>query len=143
MLRLHHHGYLTGDLERRAASLETRFGYVRESAVVHDPVQTARVLFLRLPHDRSWLELVTPDGPNSKLTRTLQKRGEGWHHICYETTDIENSSALREHGMLQICAPVPAAAFGGRRISWFMDATGYLTELVEAGKGPLSLRALE
>ena len=143
MFRLHHNGYVTMDLDRMAGLLEKRFGYVRESAVIHDPVQTARVLFLRLPGGASWVELVSPDGPDSKLSGTLKKHGEGWHHICHETPDILAAGlALREQGMFQICAPVPAAAFPGRRISWFMDANGFLAELVEAGPGPLSLASL-
>ena len=144
MFRLHHNGYATGDLDRMAASLEKRFGYVRESAVIHDLVQTAQVLFLRLPAGRAWVELVAPDGPQSKLSGFLKKRGEGWHHICHETPDIlAAGTALRNQGMLQICAPVPAAAFPGRRISWFMDANGFLAELLETGPGPLSLASLE
>jgi methylmalonyl-CoA/ethylmalonyl-CoA epimerase len=142
VFRLHHNGYMTGDLERTAAMLERRFGYVRESSVIHDTVQTAMVLFLRLPGDRAWLELVTPNGPQSKLSRALEKRGDGWHHVCFETTDIEDTSFLREQGMLQISRPVPASAFVGRRISWFMDGKGFLTELLEAGSGPLSLISL-
>ena len=37
MFRLHHNGYVTMDLDRMAGLLEKRFGYVRESAVIHDP----------------------------------------------------------------------------------------------------------
>jgi methylmalonyl-CoA/ethylmalonyl-CoA epimerase len=133
MFRLHHNGYLTADLETAAALLEKRFNYVREGATVHDPIQTAHVLLLRLPGDQPWLELVTPDGPASKLARALRKDGEGWHHVCYEVEDILAAGLrLRDQGMLPLCEPVPASAFPGRRLSWFMDAKGFLVELVEA-----------
>ncbi|MEI6393246.1 MAG: VOC family protein [Verrucomicrobiota bacterium] len=132
--QLHHNGYLTADLEKAAATLEQRFGYVRESDTIHDAVQTANVQFLRLPGGRSCLELVRPDGPDSKLARTLKKHGEGWHHVCYEVADIAAAGAsLRNQGMLCVCEPVLAVAFPGRRIAWFMDASGLLVELVEAG----------
>ena len=143
MFCLHHNGYATNDLDRTATQLERRFGYVRESAIIHDPVQTAQVLFLRLPRGRTWVELVAPDGPQSKLSGFLKRHGEGWHHICYETPDLSAAGQiLREEGMLQIAAPVSAAAFPGRRISWFMDANGFLAELLEAGSGPLSLDSI-
>ena len=132
--QLHHNGYLTGDLEKAAALFGRRFGYVRESDLIHDAVQTAQVQFLRLPDGRSWLELVRPDGPDSKLARTLKKHGDGWHHVCYEVADIVAAGGLlRNQGMLCVCEPVLAAAFPGRRIAWFMDASGLLVELVEAG----------
>lgn len=143
-LRLHHHGYVTRNVNKAATMFERRFGYVRDSAVIHDPVQTAKVLFLRLPGDGRWLELVTPDTPESKLCKTLERRGEGWHHICFETMDIEGTGmVLRAERMLPVCEPVPASAFPGRRISWYMDGGGFLVELLEAGPGPLSLATIE
>lgn len=141
--RLHHLGCLVADLETAARDFENRLGYRRESEIIHDPVQTAQVLFLRQPGVFSWLELVTPDGPTSKLANALRKGG-GWHHSCHETDDLAAACAqLRGNGMFPLGDPAPAAAFPGRRIAWFMDAHGLLVELLEAGDGMLSLASLE
>ena len=83
MLRLHHTGLLVRDLPTAAAELVARLGYVVESGVIEDPVQTALVQFLRQPGTSSWLELVTPNGPTSKLSRAVASGG-GLHHLCYE-----------------------------------------------------------
>ena len=137
--RLHHVGYLVADIMAATSHFREAFGYVVESDVIRDQLQTASVQFLRLPGDSSWLELITPLGNPSKLDGAL-RRGEGLHHVCYEVPEIESSmSALRGHGLLPIAKIVPGAAFGGRRITWMMSRGGLLLELLEAGIGPLSL----
>ena len=142
VFKLHHAGYLVANLDDAAQNFGFRFGYRIESDVIHDPVQTAFVQFLRLPLGTSWLELITPDDENSKLTRAL-KGGSSLHHLCFEVDDIEQAGVrLREQAMLALSVPVAATAFPGRRISWFMDREKLLIELLEQGTGPLSLGQL-
>ncbi|MBC2594326.1 VOC family protein [Ruficoccus amylovorans] len=139
---LHHTGYLVGDLPAAGAHFCGLLGYRVESAVIEDSAQTARVQFLRQPGADSWLELVSPASENSKLSSAL-KKGGGLHHLCYEVDELGAACAhLRAGGMFPLGEPVPAVAFPGRRIAWFMDARRLLVELVEAGKGVLSLASL-
>jgi len=140
--KLHHYGVLVKDIGAAAHDFVKRLGYVIESEVIEDPVQTARVQFLRQPGTTSWLELVTPNGPDSKLTNAL-KKGGGPHHICYETDDLDRACEnLRGQAMLVLSKPVPAKAFPGRRIAWVMDQSAILIELLERGEGPLSLASI-
>ena len=140
---LHHNGFLVKDVSAAAQDFVSRLGYVIKSDVIEDPVQTAYVQFLRQPGTTSWLELVMPNGVDSKLTNALRK-GSGLHHLCYEVGDIECACEhLRNHGMLMLAEPTPAAAFPGRRIAWFMDQSGFLVELLESGCGPLSLASIQ
>jgi methylmalonyl-CoA/ethylmalonyl-CoA epimerase len=140
--RQHHVGFLVKDIRRAAQEFTTRLGYVIESDVIEDSVQTAQVQFLRQSGTFSWLELVTPIDAQSKLANAL-KKGGGWHHLCYEVGDIERACAyLRDKAMLPLAEPVLATAFPGRRIAWLMDRTGLLVELLEQGSGPLSLMSL-
>lgn len=131
-LNIHHIGLLVRDIdESRGAYLRT--GYEAITGVIHDPVQTAYVQFLRLPGDRVYLELVAPDGPESKLANERRKGG-GLNHICYVTDDIAAACAeLRDLGYFQIAEPVPAVAFSGRCVAWMMGPDRLLTELVERG----------
>lgn len=141
-LRLHHIGRLVNDLATSAQEMESRLGYILESAIIEDPAQTALVQFLRQPGACLWLELITPNGPGSKLANAL-RRGGGLHHLCYEVDDIAAAcERMREQTMLMLAAPVPAAAFEGRRIAWFMDRAGLLVELLESDEGPLSLASI-
>jgi len=132
-LMLHHVGVLVKDIAAAAKDYTERLGYELKSGVIHDPRQTAYVQFLRLPGDRVYLELVSPDRATSKLTNALNKGG-GLNHVCYATLDIEQTcSQLRAQRLFQISAPVPAVAFNGRRIAWFMGPDQLLMELVERG----------
>ncbi len=108
-----------------------RFGYQITTGIVHDPAQTAYVQFLKLPIDSSYLELVAPDGPESKLARTAA-RHRGPHHLCYSTPLLEATvQHLVAEGMLLFSDPQPAQAFGGRRICWLIGTDSLLVELVE------------
>ncbi|HYA18250.1 MAG TPA: VOC family protein [Bryobacteraceae bacterium] len=131
-LKLHHVGIVVKDIEH---SVQTylAMGYELRTAVIHDPVQTAFVQFLRIARDSAYIELVSPDGPGSKLANALQKGG-GLNHLCYAIPDIEAGCAwLRERGFMAIADPVPAVAFGGRRVAWFRGPDRLLVELVESG----------
>jgi methylmalonyl-CoA/ethylmalonyl-CoA epimerase len=140
--RIHHIGFLTRNLKTEADRL-TVLGYEVASDVIEDPVQTAFVQFLKQPHGNLWLELITPNGPESKLSLGLRKGG-GINHVCYEVPDIEGAcEALRLRNFVCLCRPTPAVAFPGRNIAWFVNAGNFLVELVEAGEGPLSLAELE
>ncbi len=131
MFRLHHVGILVKDIAEAAANYGQLYGYQVKSGIVHDPSQTAYVQFLQLPGDSSYVEFVSPDRPDSKLTNAQQKGG-GFNHLCYETDDIELAcQRLQADGMFLIQAPAPAVAFAGRRIAWLMGAARMLTELVE------------
>ena len=132
-VKLHHIGILVKDIAAAACAYAKRFRYEVRSPVIHDPVQTAYVQFLALPGDSSFVEFVSPDGPDSKLSNALRKGG-GLNHICYSTETIDSTcEELGAEGMHLIQAPVPAVAFPGRRIAWLMGRDGVLTELVERG----------
>lgn len=131
--RLHHIGIAVHDLDAAARELVDLLGYRVRSRVIHDPVQTAHVQFLQQESDPACVELVTPDGPASKLSGAL-KRGGGLNHLCYAVGDIDAACRrLSEGGMLIVQEPVAAVAFPGRRIAWLMGGARVLTELVEEG----------
>ena len=127
---LHHVGYAVQEIGPLAEKYSTRFGYTFATEVIHDPIQTAFVQFLKLPRDLSYLEFVAPDSPESKLAGAL-KRGGGLNHLCYICGPIEQAIAhLEAEGLLLISAPAPAVAFAGRRICW-LYGNGLPVELVE------------
>jgi len=130
-LILHHVGILVANIPEASALYEDRFGYKIQTPVIHDPVQGAHVQFLKLATDNSFLEFVSPDGPQSVLSNAL-RTGGGIHHLCYSTPDVEQCcNELRGKGMSLIRPPVAAAAFPGRRIAWLMGRDRVLLELVD------------
>lgn len=133
-LSLHHSGILVKDIPKAAAQYVQRFGYQICSPVIHDPVQTAFVQFLKLEDDLAYVELISPDGPESKLSNAL-KKGGGLNHLCYKSLDIEESCRqMYNSGMLLLQLPIVATAFPGRRIAWLMASDGIPIELVEQGE---------
>lgn len=130
-LHLQHIGIVVKDIAAAMPAFEL-LGYRPAGPTVHDPVQTAHVQFLELSADTVRLELVCPDGPESKLANAARKGG-GLNHLCYRTDDISQAiSELRAAGMFELAAPTPAPAFEGRSIAWLMGRNGIPIELVEA-----------
>jgi methylmalonyl-CoA/ethylmalonyl-CoA epimerase len=129
-LHLHHVGYATKSIDPIAVTYVNRYGYVLATPVIHDPLQTAFVQFLKLAGDRTYLEFVAPDGPESKLVNA-SKRG-GLNHLCYTSGSLEEAvTQFEETGAKVISGPKPGVAFGGRRICWVCGEDPLPIELVE------------
>ncbi len=129
-VRLHHIGILVRDIESTASEYARWMGYKLRSDKLHDPVQTAYVQFLVLPGERTLLELISPDSPQSRLDNALRKGG-GLNHLCYATPDIEAACRdWRVAGFFLIHPPTSSVAFCGRRIAWLMSPDCVLLELV-------------
>jgi methylmalonyl-CoA/ethylmalonyl-CoA epimerase len=132
-LRVHHLGIAVKDIAATAAHYVQCFGYEVKSEIIRDPAQTAYVQFLQLPGDPIYVELVSPDRPDSRLSNALNKGG-GLNHVCYATEDIEAEfHRLRSLGLFLLQQPVAAAAFRGRHIAWLMGRDQVPIELVEKG----------
>jgi methylmalonyl-CoA/ethylmalonyl-CoA epimerase len=77
------------------------------------------------------LELLIPLTSEGHLTPWL-KSGVKLYHWAHETSDFEvELGRLRGEGAKVVVAPVPAVAFGGRRIAFLMLPNMLLTELIE------------
>jgi methylmalonyl-CoA/ethylmalonyl-CoA epimerase len=130
----HHIGVLVKDIRAALIRYTESLGYQVRSELIHDPVQTAYVQFLGLPGSTVHFELISPDGPESRLKNAL-KKGGGIHHICYSVPSIDEAVAtLQDQRWLVIDPPQPATAFNGRKIAWLMNRDHLLVELVECGE---------
>ena len=130
-LNFHHVGYAVNVIGPVAETYVSRYGYELSTPVIHDPMQTAFVQFLRLRGDRAYLEFVAPDGPTSKLA-SVASLGGGLNHLCYSVGSLEQAIAqLEQRGMRLISDPKPGVAFAGRRICWLMGRDKLPIELVE------------
>jgi methylmalonyl-CoA/ethylmalonyl-CoA epimerase len=130
-LKLHHVGYAAKVIEPLTEQYVLRFGYEICSNIIHDPLETALVQFLRLPGDQVYLEFFAPDGPESKVA-SAARRGTNLNHLCYTSDRLENAIAeLEESGMRLISEPKKATAFEERRICWLIGDDGLRIELIE------------
>lgn len=134
-MRLHHLGWVGGDLARMRAAFE-RDGAELVSPPIDDPIQRVTVQFLREPATGELWELVAPlgDPAASPLTSRLG-RGGGFDHVCYELEAGDGTLEARvaaelARGARVVCEPVHAAAFD-RRIAFVFRRSRRLIELVE------------
>jgi len=62
----------------------------------------------------------------------MLKKQQSLYHLCFEVKTIEKAIEMaRKHGFHCIAAPVPAKAFGSRRIAWLFSRDYGLVELLE------------
>jgi methylmalonyl-CoA/ethylmalonyl-CoA epimerase len=128
----HHVGYVVSSIADIGGDFARSLGAEWDGVIIHDPLQEARVTFLRCGGPETpAVELVEPAGDKSPLHKIVAKGG-GLHHICYEVDSLDAQLAQsRAAGCLVVKNPLPAVAFGGRRIAWAYTRQKLLVEYLE------------
>lgn len=131
-LKFKHLGVAVQDLEQALIVYREILGYRVIAGPFNDPIQRVSVCFLAPADDGPELELVAPLTSDSPVRKILSNGG-GAYHLCYESGRLDEAMAvLTSQGCVVVSDPVPAVAFGGRRIAWLYMSTRQLLELVEA-----------
>jgi methylmalonyl-CoA/ethylmalonyl-CoA epimerase len=134
-LRFHHVGYAVADIHAYLRDfLMPLFEPLSISEPVPDPIQHVTVCFVTM-QGGTVIELVEPLGDKSPVSGIVGSSRGGVYHLCYEVEDLEEQvKRFRLKGCLPLGRPVPAAAFGGRRIVFLMTPQRDLIEFVEAAQ---------
>ena len=129
---MHHIGFIVPSIQDSGESFARSLGATWDKNIVFDPIQKVRVTFLEgNSASDPLIELVEPGGPDSPVSRFLERQG-GLHHLCYEMKDLEaHLDFCRSVGSIIIQSPVPAVAFQGRRIAWAVTQKKLLVEFLE------------
>ena len=88
-----------------------------------------------LPIGESKIELLEPTEKSSPISKFLDKRGEGVHHICFRVENIEKKiKALKKVG-LEVLEEVSKSGYKGQKVVFLhpKSTNGVLIELVEEG----------
>lgn len=95
------------------------------------PEQGAVIAFLSAGDQE--VELVKPTEPDSGISRYLEKRGPGLHHICLEVDDIRSCLARLSEMGADLINPEPVVGTGGKLIAFIHPKSthGVLVELYE------------
>ena len=130
--RLHHVGFVINSIQDSIQDFAESLGCTWDGALIFDPLQKVRVAFLKVgAAGEPLIELVEPAGEDSPVNAFL-KRGPGLHHICYEVGNLEEElRKSRSQSCLTVRPPLPAIAFGGRRIAWVYTKARLLLEYLE------------
>ncbi len=128
--RIDHLAIVVDDLEK--ALIFWRDGLGLEVSRVEDvPEQGAEVTFLTIGDQN--VELVKPTDDESGMSRFLEKRGPGMHHIALEVEDLQDSLDHLGAAGVRLIHKVPVVGAGGRRIAFIHPEStqGVLVELYE------------
>ena len=94
-----HVGIAVPDLAEAVAFYTEHFGF----RVVHEEVnesQDVREAMLEVGESGVCLQLLAPLGPDSAITRFLERKGPGVQQVAYRVTSIDRAMvAVREQGM--------------------------------------------
>jgi len=128
-MTFHHVGIAVRSIDESAKWYQSE-GYTL-SETFFDPIQNVSVAFLERA-DSPRLELVQPENAASPVNNILKKVGVSAYHFCYEVPDIQQKIAELEVLDFRLMVdPVPAVAFGNRRICFLYHIDNGLIELLE------------
>jgi methylmalonyl-CoA/ethylmalonyl-CoA epimerase len=132
-MRFQHVGIVVSNIEEQVNAYRALLGAEWDGQIFNDPNQKVRVAFIATSPGDAQIELIQPDGPDSPVSRFLQEKGGGLHHVCYSVADL--AQALRDfksRGAMIARRSKPAVAFGGRMIAWVLTREKLLVEFLES-----------
>ncbi|MGI9037308.1 MAG: methylmalonyl-CoA epimerase [Gemmatimonadota bacterium] len=98
------------------------------------PSEGVRVAFFGEGPGR--IELLEPLAPDSPVARHLERRGEGVHHLCVSTPDLEAALRRAEEAGLRVVPPRIRVGAGAHRVAFLhpKQTSGVLIELIESNQ---------
>ena len=129
-MKINHLGIATREIAGALKFWEDALGLENVHTEV---VEDQKVRVAMLPLGESRIELLEPTSDDSPISKFLDKRGGGIHHIAVEVQDIETSlKKLREKGM-RLIDEKPRIGAEGCLVAFIhpSSANGVLLELVQ------------
>jgi methylmalonyl-CoA/ethylmalonyl-CoA epimerase len=144
--RIHHAGIVVEQLERAYGFYRDVLGLplLRAAEVPDQGVRAAL-----LAAGESEIELLEPTRPDTGVAKFLEKRGEGLHHVCFDTPDVAGElEHLGERGVPLLDRRPRAGLAGQIGFLHPRACDGVLVELAtpvdahDSGASPLRLKRL-
>ena len=125
-------GFVVRSIPQAVEGFVKSLGAHWDGVIVHDPAQKVRVTFLKSANSADPLfELIEPASEDSPVTAAV-KKGGGLHHVCYVVDSLDEQLVRsQEQGAILVRRPIPAIAFGGRKIAWVYTRNKLLIEYLE------------
>jgi methylmalonyl-CoA/ethylmalonyl-CoA epimerase len=133
--RIHHVAYVVADLDDALGRLERSLGLAPQ---VRETMADQGVEAVLCGDGEGRVELIRPLDPEGPISRFLDARGEGLHHVAFEVADLEEALAeLRGRGV-ELIDERPRRGLGDHLVAFVhpRSALGVLTELVQADHDP-------
>jgi len=131
LTRVHHVGLVVRRLEDGLAFWRDALGLrvAKEATVADQGVRAAL-----LPIGRSEIELLEPIDTAGGVAKFLERRGEGLHHVCFETPDVAAELAAARTRGLPLIDEAPRPGLAG--MIGFLHPKGTRGVLVEFATPP-------
>jgi len=131
LTRVHHVGLVVRRLEDGLAFWQDTLGLrVAKEATVRDQGVRAALL----PIGRSEIELLEPIDAVGGVAKFLERRGEGLHHVCFETPDVAAQLCAARGAGLPLIDEAPRPGLAG--MIGFLHPKGTCSVLVEFATPP-------
>lgn len=130
MVGVQHIGIAVKDLDASVENLEILFG-IKCSG--REKIEASKVEVAFFDFGNTTVELVSPTQAESPISKYLEKRGNGIHHICLDVEGIDEwLDSLRAAGV-SLLNETPRAGASGHRVAFIDPASagGILFELSE------------
>ena len=132
--RIHHVATVVKDIDAAVRFHADVLGLPLEQ-IADVPSQEVRIAFLTAGDSK--IELVAPTNSTSGVARFLASKGEGFHHLCLEVTDIDAElQRLASAGVQLINSVAVEGVEGPVAFLHPKSCHGILVELIEAPGGP-------
>jgi len=129
-MKINHLGIATNGIDKALAFWQDALGLENVHTEV---VEEQKVRVAMLPIGESRIELLEPTSDDSPISKFLEKRGGGIHHIAVEVDDIEASlQQLKDKGM-RLIDETPRVGAENCLVAFVhpSSANGVLLELVQ------------
>lgn len=99
------------------------------------PDQKVKIAMFRVGEVQ--IELLEPTSPDSPIARFLEKKGEGIHHLAYQSDDIDSQIRSFRKSGIQMIDEQPRDGAHGSRIAFIHPGSSgrVLTEICEVKQG--------
>src|SRR5215203_1179684 len=132
-MKINHLGIATRGIEEALKFWEDALGLEN----VHtETVEDQKVRVAMLPVGESRIELLEPTSEDSPISKFLEKRGGGIHHIAVGVEDIEAALAKLKRAGARLIDETPRIGAEGCLVAFVHPASsgGVLLELVQENK---------
>lgn len=110
LTKIHHIGIVVRSLEAAYAFYRDALSLpVHKEAIIQD--QGVRAALLTI--GESEIELLEPIAPGTGVARFLAQRGEGLHHLCFETDDVNQELETAKRRGVTLIDQQPRAGLAG------------------------------
>ena len=94
-------------------------------------VESQKVKVAKFKVGESTIELLEPTSPDSPIAKFIEKRGEGIHHIAYESDNINNDLNRLDEGGFDLINKEPVKGSDNMLIAFIKPESvgGVLTEI--------------